>query len=93
MWAEKIIKELDAENILYKRDFLTAQISYLEIGGAARIVVYPKTKKEMITVLDLINRNQIKFAVIGNCSNTFFPTSDSSFKYALSIAFFISSDR
>ena len=72
MWAEKIIKELDAENILYKRDFLTAQISYLEIGGAARIVVYPKNKKEMITVLDLINRNQIKFAVIGNCSNTFF---------------------
>lgn len=43
--------------------------AYLQIGGKADYLFFPKTKDEVITIHQYAKENNIPFTIIGNCSN------------------------
>lgn len=50
-----------------------APLSSFRIGGTARLALFPQTKAQLLTCLDLARRENIPFEVVGNGSNLLFP--------------------
>ena len=46
--------------------------SSFKIGGEARYAIFPKNKNEMITTIETVKHNNVKFAIVGNGSNLLF---------------------
>ena len=72
MCVEEIIDKLSQEEIFIDRSKSTAEMSFLEIGGKSKLVVYPRNKNQLLKVLKLLKRCCAKFSIVGNCSNVFF---------------------
>ena len=47
-----------------------------KVGGDARIIVYPKDTKKLISLLKYVNSNNIQYKVLGNGSNTLFSSKE-----------------
>ncbi len=60
------------ENIELSENVSTATISSIRAGGIARYVAFPDTNEKLIQILRFLNRDNIKFKVIGRCTNVFF---------------------
>ena len=74
---EKLIQEIKTgiygkfvENISVKK------LTTYKVGGKARIIVYPKDEKSLITLLKKIKKKSIRYKIIGNGSNLLFSDSD-----------------
>ena len=63
---------LENIQIDFFENYSTAALNSFEIGGAASIVVFPKTRKKLCSILRYIRSNNIKFFLIGNGTNVFF---------------------
>ena len=50
-----------------------APLSSFRIGGIARLALFPQTRAQLLTCLDLARREEIPFEVVGNGSNLLFP--------------------
>lgn len=50
-----------------------APLSSFRIGGTARLALFPQTKAQLLTCLDLARRENIPFEIVGNGSNLLFP--------------------
>ena len=65
----EILDDLKIEAI---ENYPTYKLSSFEIGGIAKIAVFPKNSGEFCKILSFLKDEREKFAVIGNCTNTFF---------------------
>ncbi len=59
-------------NIYFEKNFPTSKMSSFEIGGNAKIVVFPKTINEFCNIIKIIRQFDGKFYIVGNCTNVFF---------------------
>lgn len=70
---EKIINEIMRENIGdVKVKASLAKYTTYRVGGIASILVYPKNIEKLIYLMEIINRENIKYFVLGNGSNVLF---------------------
>lgn len=70
---EKIINEIMRENIGdIKIDANLAKYTTYKVGGIAKLLVYPKNIDKLITLMTIINREDVKYIVLGNGSNVLF---------------------
>lgn len=69
----KLISLIKKNNIgKYIEDASLSNYTTYKVGGIAKIIVYPKDIKKLITLLKYIKNNNIKYKVLGNGSNTLF---------------------
>ena len=69
---DEIAALLKTINVECFDDFDLSQISSIKIGGRAKLVVFPKTEKELEKVLLLFYSKKIVFKMVGNASNILF---------------------
>ena len=53
----------------------TSKICTFKIGGKAKLLVEPKSVEELLKTIDILNTYNVKFLVVGNCSNILFRSS------------------
>jgi len=58
------------------RNYDLKNVSFVRIGGIARTMLFINTQKELISTLNTLKQNRIKFFIIGNGSNVLFDDSD-----------------
>ena len=70
---EKIINEIMNEKIgdVIVNPSLSKYTTY-KVGGNARLLVYPKNIDKLITLMQIIEREEIKYFILGNGSNVLF---------------------
>ena len=56
-------------NIEYKENELMSKHTSFKIGGAAKLIVIPKTKEEISGIIKECNKSKIKYYIIGKGSN------------------------
>lgn len=69
---EDVFRFLIANEIKYEVDFPTFKISSFELGGNAKIVAFPSEIQSLCDLLCFLRDNNIKFYLLGRCTNTFF---------------------
>ena len=67
----KELKKYLPENILFYNEPLKLHSTF-RIGGPADLLVTPSDDDQLIVLFDFINKNNIKYIVIGNGSNILF---------------------
>ncbi len=67
---------LEQKDIPYRTGVLTATISTFRIGGRASLLIEPRCTGELIQAVQLCERMQLPFAVIGQGSNILFDDSE-----------------
>ncbi|MBQ8738099.1 MAG: UDP-N-acetylmuramate dehydrogenase [Clostridia bacterium] len=72
MSINSLIDFLNFSQIEYKSDYSTSNLTYLEVGGYARLVIFPKCLDEFSLILNYCHERSVKFGIIGNGTNTFF---------------------
>ncbi|MBO5374068.1 MAG: UDP-N-acetylmuramate dehydrogenase [Clostridia bacterium] len=72
MKYKALIEYAKEREVKYIRDFSTAQLSSFELGGRARVALFPSTIKSFCEILSYMTDNEVKFFVAGNCTNSFF---------------------
>ena len=70
---KKIISELIEKEIGHiDLDFPLSKLTTYQVGGKARVVVYPKDIEKLIELLKIIKKDNIKHLVLGKGSNVLF---------------------
>ncbi len=70
---EKIINEIMTKKIGdVEIDASLAKYTTYKVGGIAKLVVYPKNIDKLVELMEIINRENIKYFVLGNGSNVLF---------------------
>lgn len=64
-----LCKDLDVE---YEIEGKTAPLTSIKVGGVAKLILFPSTIEAFCVLLAYINKNNIKFYVLGNGSNVYF---------------------
>lgn len=77
-------KELDCSKIKYVCDKKSSELSHFRIGGAAKLCAYPKSRDELVTVVRLARKLDVKHKLIGRGSNLLF--SDKTYDGALIVS-------
>ena len=70
--TERIIDSLAATGIEYAADSSVAARSSFKIGGRAALAVFPKSERELVDALSLIDGEGVRCEIIGNASNLLF---------------------
>ena len=70
--TERIIEALAATGIEYAADSSVAARSSFKIGGRAALAVFPKSERELVDALSLIDGEGVRCEIIGNASNLLF---------------------
>ncbi|MBQ8892266.1 MAG: UDP-N-acetylmuramate dehydrogenase [Bacilli bacterium] len=70
---ENIINEIMNKNIgdIKVSPSLSHYTTY-KVGGTARLVVYPKNASCLVTLMEIINKYDVKYFILGNGSNVLF---------------------
>lgn len=73
---EKIINEIMNEKIgdVIVEPSLSKYTTY-KVGGKARLLVYPRTIEKLVSLMEIIERENIKYFILGNGSNVLFSDS------------------
>lgn len=69
---EQLYRFLTSVGVEAITEDLLARRTSMRVGGNARVACFPKTREQMITVLDAVRRDKIRYAIIGNGSNVIF---------------------
>ena len=67
-----ITEQFDKHNLNYDTNYQTSRMSSMKCGGAANLVVYPKTTNELILAIKIAAEYCERYKIIGGCTNTFF---------------------
>ncbi len=70
---ERVLQELKYCGICVEENVPLSHYSSFRIGGPGRCLVFPSTKEELVTALEILARNGIPFSVFGRGSNLVFP--------------------
>lgn len=69
----KLLEFIRASKIgSYKKNILLSNYTTYKIGGLAKLIVYPKNEKKLILLIKKLREDNIKYKIIGNCSNLVF---------------------
>lgn len=69
----EFIKEVKKLNIgKLERDISTKRLTTYKVGGVARVLIYPKNERKLVTLLKLIKKYHLPYKIIGNGSNLIF---------------------
>lgn len=66
-WTEFLTK--DCPGIAYEAPFCFAEHCSIGCGGSARAAFYPSNLAELLLLVDLFKRREVKYAVLGNMTN------------------------
>lgn len=69
---EKIKIFLQKNSIEFHEDFDLSNISTIKIGCSAKLLIFPKTERELERVALFLAQNKLPFRVFGNLSNVLF---------------------
>lgn len=70
---DKIINEIMQKNIGdIKVNADISKYTTYRVGGIAKVLVYPKNIEKLITVMEIINKYNVKYFILGNGSNVLF---------------------
>ncbi|MFV0274980.1 MAG: UDP-N-acetylmuramate dehydrogenase [Bacilli bacterium] len=72
---QELIKILIKENIKFNEEVNIKKYTSYNIGGIVKLMAFPKKREELISILKIVKKNDIKHIVLGECSNIIF-TSD-----------------
>lgn len=75
MRYEAITEFLKNHNIEFFEEYPTFYLSSFELGGNAKLAVFPKSIEDFCKVLTLAHKEKCRLFVIGNCTNTVFSDS------------------
>jgi UDP-N-acetylmuramate dehydrogenase len=78
---DKFLKLLIENGIKYELDYPTSKLSSFELGGKTKTILFPKEMNEFCEILCFLRQNDMKFYIVGACTNTFF--SDEGFEGAI----------
>ncbi|MDR2832785.1 MAG: FAD-binding protein, partial [Streptococcaceae bacterium] len=67
MDKQLILNELETIKILF--DEPLKNYTFTKVGGPADVLVFPKTKEEVIQVIHFVQKENIPWLVLGNASN------------------------
>lgn len=65
-----LLHYLEKNGVEFKENYRTSELVTFRIGGDAKIVIFPKNRRQLIDILRILKNN--KFVVIGNGSNCYF---------------------
>ncbi len=63
----------DKNSIFYQQDVSLKKLSSFKIGGIAPYIISPNSATQVSEIINYVNEKNIKYKVIGNCSNILFP--------------------
>ncbi len=66
---ETVLEYLNKKEVENKENIKMSSISPIGIGGAARLVVFPKTEEELICSVCLLEESDVKYRIVGRMSN------------------------
>lgn len=69
----ELVNTFNLQCIKTSQSLQLSKRSTFNIGGQCLLAVFPKSKKELISALNTVEEQSIKFDVIGNGSNILFP--------------------
>ncbi|MBQ6477352.1 MAG: UDP-N-acetylmuramate dehydrogenase [Bacilli bacterium] len=67
-----VIKEIKKLDIKVEENVSLAKLTTYKVGGKARLIAYPDSTKELLSLLKILKKNNIKHKVLGNGSNLLF---------------------
>jgi UDP-N-acetylmuramate dehydrogenase len=67
-----MIEYLMVNKISYEENVSLKKLNTYKIGGTAKLIVYPSNNKELINILKIIKKENLKYKIIGNGSNLIF---------------------
>ena len=74
---ENIDKELERMKITkYDKDVLMKNYTTYRVGGKAKYIAYPKNVDSLVSLIEYLKNNNIKYKIIGNGSNLLFSDRD-----------------
>ena len=67
---ESIMKEInnDTSSLCLMNEPLKKHTTY-KIGGPADLMIFPKSKQDLIKVIEIINKNKLQLTILGSGSN------------------------
>ena len=71
----KFVSNISDLGIEFKTEVALSLYSSFKIGGPAAVMVFPHSKDELISVLNIANMLNVKYVVVGNGSNILFDDS------------------
>lgn len=66
---DSFIKLLAVHGLRYEENISLSKLTSFRIGGEARIIVFPKSKNELLGLLKLIRESKLNFFILGNGTN------------------------
>lgn len=66
---ENLLKSLAKLNIEFAENEPMSSHTTFKVGGNARVIVYPKSKEEIKSVIKACNESSVRFITVGNGSN------------------------
>lgn len=69
----RFLDYLKRKEVEFTENKRLSELSSVRIGGEGRLVVSPKSRGELITVLEYLNGNPLDYKVVGGCTNILFP--------------------
>lgn len=74
---DNLLKFIKDNNIgKYLENISLKKFTTYKVGGEAKVIVYPKDIKKLISLLKYIKNNNIKYKILGNGSNTLFSSKE-----------------
>ena len=67
--TEEILGFLQNNVVEYTRETSLSKLSFVKIGGAADIVAYPESEQKLISLIEVLTKNDIGYIILGRMSN------------------------
>ena len=68
----EVLQILKTENIEYSTNINLSDITYLKTGGIAKLIIYPNTTDQVVSLIQGLKINGVGYKVIGATSNLMF---------------------
>ena len=73
---ESLGQYLELHGVNYVKDTYVRELSWIKIGGRVKYAIYPKSRDELVSLIEVLREQEIFFRVFGNTSNCMFLNSD-----------------
>lgn len=67
--TEEILGFLQNNVVEYTRKTSLSKLSFVKIGGVADTVVYPESEQKLISLIEVLTKNNIAYIILGRMSN------------------------
>ena len=67
--TEEILGFLQNNVVEYTRETSLSKLSFVKIGGVADTVVYPESEQKLISLIEVLTKNNIAYIILGRMSN------------------------